>query len=117
MKRLAFFLIILLVTALFFTACGPRPLTMEEKEQYLSEVLEDREIESVDEELTALLMAEEKVRYAYVTDQDDTVAVYITFIAGTSDSVIDETNQMAKQLAEEKYPGRTVRVSGSVDIK
>ena len=116
MKKITFLLIILLVTGLALTACGPRPLTMEEKEQYLEEVLEDREIENVDEELTELLMAEEKVRYAYVADQDDTVSVYITFIAGTSDSVIDETNRMAREMAEEKYPGSTIRVSGSVDV-
>jgi hypothetical protein len=116
MRRLAFFLIILFLTTLFLTACAVRPLTMEEKEQYLEEALAEKGIDSVDEELTAELMAEEKVRYAYVVEEDDVVEVHITFIAGTGSSVVNEMSQMAKQLAEEKYPGRTVRVSGSVDV-
>ncbi len=116
MRKITFLMIILMVTVLVLAACGPRPLTMEEKEQYLEKALEEREIENVDEELTEMLMEEEKIRYAYVADQDDVVQVYITFTAGASDSFIDETNRMAKEMAEEKYPDRSVRVSGSVDV-
>ncbi len=116
MKKISFLFIILILTVFLLTACAVKPLTMEEKEQYLEEALAEKGIENVDEELTATLMAEDKVRYAYVAEQDDVVEVHITFVAGTGSSVVNEMSQMAKELAEEKYPGRTVSVSGSVDV-
>ncbi len=116
MKKISFFFIILLLTALLLTACAVSSLSQEEKERYLEEALEERGIENVDEELTAVLMAEKEVRYAYVAEQDDVIEVHITFVAGTDSGTVNDLSKKANEMAKEKYPDRTISVKGSIDV-
>lgn len=118
MRKATILFACLLLLVVIMTGCGDdEVLEPEEKDGQLRQVLEERGIESIDEELTAAIMAEEKVKYAYFADQDDTIAVYIAFVSGTDDSELAELSKQAKEMAEEKYPGYRVTVDGSVDVE
>jgi hypothetical protein len=117
MNRAAILIFCLFLGVVLLTSCGAKPLTIEEKEEHLQQAIEEAQVANVDEELTAALMAEEKVKYAYVADQEDLITVYIAFIAETDSSTINDLSKKAKKMAEEKYPGRTITVDGAVDVK
>ncbi len=116
MKTTARFFVcsVLVLLLLALVGCSPSP-TAGEKDAFLQQALEERQIEEIDEELTAALMAEKKVKYAYVAEQDDVIEVYITFVAGTDSKLVNDLSKKANEMAKEKYPDHTISVSGSID--
>ncbi len=122
-------IIVLIALALLITGCSesestnleenqehlPQELTLEEKQEYLAKELELRQIEDIDQELTAILIAEEEVKFCYVKEQNDVVAAHITFLPETNDEAIDRISDKAWQLIEEKYPDKKINVIGSIE--
>jgi hypothetical protein len=105
---------ILVLLLLALVGCSPSP-SAAEKEAFLQQALDEKQIETVDEELTDVLMAEKKVKYAYVVENNRTIEVYIAFVAGTKSNYVNDLSKKANEMAKEKYPDHTISVSGSID--
>jgi hypothetical protein len=116
MKTTARFIIcsVLIMLLLALTGCGGT-LSAGEKEALLQQAIEERQIDQIDEELTATLMAENKVKYAYVAENNGAIEVYIAFVAGTKSAYVNDLSKKANEMAKEKYPDHTISVSGSID--
>jgi hypothetical protein len=116
MKTTASFFVcsVLVLLMLTLVGCSPPP-TAAEKEAFLQQALDEKQIETVDEELTDVLMAEKKVKYAYVVENNRTIEVYIAFVAGTKSNYVNDLSKKANEMAKEKYPDHTISVSGSID--